>query len=174
LLEDGAGLGVDPARIAVTGDSAGGNMAAVAAQQLSGIAHQVLIFAVLDVAGIGATESYREFGNGYFLTQRDMAYFARSYAGDHDPADPLLSPIRAANLRGLPPATIVTAEYDPLRDENEAYAHMLKAAGVPVASRRFDGQVHPFHLVGSVIDDAIVARKWIGERLREALGSPVI
>lgn len=169
LLQDGAGLGVDPARIAVTGDSAGGNLAAVAAQRLPGIAHQVLIFAVLDVAGIGATGSYREFDTGYFLTQRDMAYFARSYAGDHDPADPLLSPIRAGDLQGLPPATIVTAEYDPLRDENEAYARMLEAAGVPVALRRFEGQVHPFHLLGGLIDDAIVARKWIGERLRAAL-----
>jgi acetyl esterase len=169
LLQDGAGLGVDPARIAVAGDSAGGNLAAVAAQRLPGIAHQVLIFAVLDVAGVGVTGSYREFGSGYFLTQRDMAYFARSYAGGHDPADPLLSPIRAENLRDLPPATIVTAEYDPLRDENEAYARMLEAAGVPVALRRFDGQVHPFHLIGGLIDDALVARKWIGERLLAAL-----
>jgi acetyl esterase len=169
LLRDGAGLGVDPARIAVAGDSAGGNLAAVAAQRLPGIAHQVLIFAVLDVAGVGATGSYREFDSGYFVTQRDMAYFARSYADGHDPTDPLLSPIRAADLRGLPPATIVTAEYDPLRDENEAYARMLQAAGVPVVLRRFDGQLHPFHVLGGLIDDAIVARKWIGERLRAAL-----
>jgi acetyl esterase len=169
LLRDGAGLGVDPARIAVAGDSAGGNLAAVAAQRLPGIAHQVLIFAVLDVAGVGATGSYREFGSGYFLTQRDMAYFARSYAGGHDPTDALLSPVRAVDLRGLPPATIVTAEYDPLRDENEAYARMLQAVGVPVALRRFDGQVHPFHVFGGLIDDAIVARRWVGERLRAAL-----
>jgi acetyl esterase len=170
LLEDGAGLGLDPARIAVTGDSAGGNMAAVAAQTLPGIAHQALVFAVLDLAGIGATASYREFGSGYFLTRRDMDYFARSYAGGHDPADPRLSPIRAATLRGLAPATIVTAECDPLRDENEAFARMLSAVGVPVQSRGFDGQVHPFHLLGGVIDDANTALRWIGERLRAALG----
>jgi acetyl esterase len=169
LLLDGAGLGVDRTRIAVAGDSAGGGMAAVAAQQLPGIAHQVLIFAVLDLAGVGETRSYRRFGTGYFLTERDMAHFARSYAGGHHPGAPLLSPIRAATLAGLPSATIVTAEYDPLRDENEAYAVKLTDAGVRVALRRFDGQVHPFHLLGGLIDDAAVARKWIGERLREAL-----
>jgi hypothetical protein len=108
------------------------------------------------------------------LTRRDMDYFARSYAGGHDPADPRLSPIRAATLRGLAPATIVTAECDPLRDENEAFARMLSAVGVPVQSRRFDGQAHPFHLLGGVIDDANTARRWIGERLRAALGPAVI
>lgn len=169
LLLDGAGLAVDSTRIAVAGDSAGGNMAAVAAQHLPGIVHQVLIFAVLDLAGVGETQSYRESGAGYFLTERDMAYFARSYAGTHDPADPLLSPIGALSLAGLPSATIVTAEYDPLRDENEAYADMLEDAGIPVALRRFDGQIHPFHLIGGLIDDAAVARGWIGERLRGAL-----
>jgi acetyl esterase len=171
LLQDGAGLGVDPARIAVTGDSAGGNMAAVAAQRLPGIAAQALIFPVMDVAGVGVTASYRNFGSGYFLTQQDMAYYASSYAGVHNPADPLLSPIRAQSLRGLPPATIITAEYDPLRDEGEAYAALLSEAGVPVELRRFDGQVHPFHLLGGIIDDANVARTWIGERLRATLAS---
>jgi len=169
LLEDGAGLNVDRTRIAVAGDSAGGGMAAVAAQQLPGIAHQVLVFAVLDLAGIGSTRSYREFGTGHFLTERDMAYFARSYAGDHNPADHRLSPIKAASLEGLPPATMVTAECDPLRDENEMYAAMLNKAGTPVELRRFSGQVHPFILLGGLIDDAIVARRWIGERLRAAL-----
>jgi len=172
LLEDGAGLGVDPARVAVAGDSAGGNLAAVACQRLrgvgSGIAHQVLIFPVTDAAAVGATASYREFGEGHFLTTRDMAYFVRSYAGRTDPADPRISPIRAADLSGLPPATVLTAECDPLRDEGEAYARDLERAGVEVTLRRFDGQVHPFVLIGSVIDDALVARSWLGERLRAA------
>jgi acetyl esterase len=173
LLTDGAGLDVDPTRVAVMGDSAGGNMAAAAAQQLrgvgTGIAHQVLIFPVMDAAGVGATDSYRKFGEGYFLTERDMAYFVRVYGGDHDLRDPRLSPLRAADLSGLPPATIVTAEYDPLRDEGEEYAQRLEAAGVKVTLRRFDGQVHPFILLGGLVDDANVARAWVGDRLRDAL-----
>jgi len=173
LLTDGAGLDVDPTRVAVMGDSAGGNMAAAAAQQLSGvgsgIAHQILIFPVLDAAGVGATDSYRKFGEGHFLTERDMAYFVRVYGGDHDLRDPRLSPLRAADLSGLPPATIVTAEYDPLRDEDENYAQRLAEAGVEVTLRRFDGQVHPFILLGGVVDDAKVARAWVAERLRNAL-----
>jgi acetyl esterase len=173
LLEDGAGLDVDPARVAVTGDSAGGNLAAVACQQPrgvgSGIAHQVLIFPVTDAVAVGETASYREFGEGHFLTTRDMAYFVRSYAAGTDPADPKISPLRAADLSGLPPATVLTAECDPLRDEGEAYAKKLEQAGVEVTLRRFDGQVHPFILVGGLIDDAGVARSWLGERLRAAL-----
>jgi acetyl esterase len=173
LLEDGAGLGVDPTRVAVTGDSAGGNLAAVACQQLrgvgNGIAHQVLIYPVADAAGVGQTDSYREFGEGYFLTTRDMAYFVRSYAGEADPADVRISPLRAPDLSGLPPATVLTAEYDPLRDEGEAYAMRLRDAGVDVTLRRFDGQVHPFVLLGGLIDDANAARSWLGDRLRSAL-----
>jgi acetyl esterase len=172
LLEDGAGLGVDPARVAVAGDSAGGNLAAVACQQLrgvgSGIVHQVLICPVTDAAGVGATASYQEFGEGHFLTTRDMAYFVRSYAGKTDSADPRMSPLRADDLSGLPPATVLTAECDPLRDEGEAYARRLREAGVDVTLRRFDGQVHPFVLLGGILDDANVARSWLGERLRAA------
>ena len=172
LLEDGAGLGVDPTRVAVAGDSAGGNLAAVVCQRLrgvgSGIVHQVLIFPATDAAAVGGTASYREFGEGHFLTTRDMAYFVRSYAGDTDPADVRISPLRATDLSGLPPATVLTAECDPLRDEGEAYARRLEQAGVEVTLRRFDGQVHPFVLLGGIVDDANVARSWLGERLRAA------
>ena len=177
LLEDGAGLGVDPTRVAVAGDSAGGNLAAVACQQLrgvgSGIVHQVLVFPVTDAAAVGETDSYREFGEGHFLTTRDMAHFVRSYAGDTDPADVRISPLRAQDLSGLPPATVLTAECDPLRDEGEVYARRLRQAGVEVTLRRFDGQVHPFILLGGLVDDANVARAWLGERLGSALaGEP--
>jgi acetyl esterase len=172
LLEDGAGLDIDRTRVAVAGDSAGGNLAAVACQQLrgvgSGIVHQVLVFPVTDATAVGETASYREFGEGHFLTTQDVAHFVRSYVGDADPADVRISPLRATDLSGLPPATVVTAECDPLRDEGEAYARRLEQAGVEVTVRRFDGQVHPFILLGGVIDDANVARSWIGERLRAA------
>jgi acetyl esterase len=123
---------------------------------------------VTDGAGIGATNSYREFGEGYFLSTQDMAYFTRSYAGGTDPADVRISPLRASDLSGLPPATILTAECDPLRDEAEAYADKPREAGVDVTLRRFDGQVHPFILLAGLVDDARVARSWLGERLRGA------
>jgi acetyl esterase len=175
LLEDGAGLDVDRTRVAVAGDSAGGNLAAVACQQLrgvgSGIVHQVLVFPATDAASVGETASFREFGEGHFITTQDVAHFVGCYVGDADPADVRISPLRATDLSGLPPATVVTAECDPLRDEGEAYAASLERAGVEVALRRFDGQVHPFILLGGVIDDANVARSWIGERLRAAFSA---
>ena len=172
LLEDGAGLDIDRTRVAVAGDSAGGSLAAVACQQLrgvgSGIVHQVLIFPATDAASVGENASYREFGEGYFLTIPDIAHLVRSYAGDTDPADVRISPLRATDLSGLPPATVLTAECDPLRDEGEAYARHLEQAGVEVTARRFDGQIHTFISLGGIIDDANVARSWLGERLREA------
>ncbi len=173
LLTDGAEWNIDPDRVAVTGESAGGNLAAVACQQLrhvgSGIKHQALIFPVTDCAGVGQTESYRRFAEGHFLTLRDMEFFVRSYVGDADPADPRLSPLRAPDLSGLPPASVVTAEYDPLRDEGEAYAARLAESGVKAEVRRYAGQVHPFIVFASLVDDARDARAWVARRLREAL-----
>ncbi|WP_210493442.1 alpha/beta hydrolase [Patulibacter sp. SYSU D01012] len=172
LLQDGAGLGVDPARVAVAGDSAGGNLAAVVALALrgvgAGLVHQALIYPATDLAGIGETASYREYAEGHFLTTRDMRYFRDSYLAGHDPADPRVSPLRAEDLSGLPPATVVTGERDPLRDEGEAYADRLRAAGVPAEVRRFAGQVHPFVLMAGMIDDAVEARRYLSARLRAA------
>jgi acetyl esterase len=174
LLEDGAGLGVDPARVAVCGDSAGGNLAAVAALALrgvgSGLVHQALIYPVTDAAGVGATGSYAAFGEGHFLTTGDMAYFVRSYAGSTDPADPRLSPLRAPDLAGAAPASVVVAACDPLRDEGHAYADRLREAGVEADLREFAGQVHPFVLLAGIVDDAVEARAWLATRLRAAFG----
>ncbi|WP_219417073.1 alpha/beta hydrolase [Pseudonocardia nigra] len=171
LLDGTAGLDTDPGAAAVAGDSAGGNLAAVVAQQLRGsspgLRHQVLIYPVT-TARAGTTPSYAEFADGHFLTRRDMQYFLDTYAGGVDPADPRLAPAAAEDLTGLPAATVVTAECDVLRDEGEAYARRMQAAGVPVALRRFDGQVHPFVYLGGIIDDALVARRFMGERLRAA------
>jgi acetyl esterase len=173
-LQDGVGdLDVDGERVAVAGDSAGGNLAAVVAQHLRraepALAHQALIYPVTD-ARVGATASYAEFADGHFLTRRDMQYFVDSYASGVDPADPRVSPLRAPDLAGVAPATVVTAECDPLRDEGEAYAERLRAAGVPVELRRFAGQVHPFVLLAGMIDAAREARAWVAERLRGAFG----
>jgi len=163
--------GVDPSRVAVAGDSAGGNLAAVVAQQLrdqTGLRHQVLIYPVTQ-ARVGQTESYRQFRDGHFLTARDMQYFFDCYAAGVDPDDPRLSPLAAADLSGLAAATVITAECDPLRDEGEQYAAALRAAGVDVATRRYDGQVHPFVYMSGLIDDAVRAREFIGSQLRQAL-----
>lgn len=163
--------GADPQRVAVAGDSAGGNLAAVVAQQLrveSGLRHQALIYPVTQ-ARVGLTDSYREFADGYFLTARDMQYFIDAYAAEVDPDDPRLAPAAAGNLTGLAPATVITAECDPLRDEGEAYAAAMQRAGVEVELRRFDGQVHPFVAMGGVIDDASVARRYLADRIASAL-----
>ena len=139
-------------KLAVAGDSAGGNLSAVVAQQLRdaggpAIAAQLLIYPAVDVTGEYA--SRLENAEGYFLDLATMAWFMNHYAAD--PAhhtDPRVSPLRHHDLTGLPPAVVVTAEFDPLRDEGEAYAAELSAAGVPVEVRRFDGMIHGFFDMG--------------------------
>jgi acetyl esterase len=141
------------ARFGVAGDSAGGNLAAVVAQQLTAdgtpVAAQFLIYPAVDAAG--EYPSRVENAKGYFLEQPTMDWFYGHYAGSwEDPNDPRLSPLHAADLGGLPPAVIVTAEYDPLRDEGEAYGAALRAAGVAADVRRFDGMIHGFFDMGTV------------------------
>jgi acetyl esterase len=140
-------------RLAVAGDSAGGNLAAVVSQQLRDaggppLAAQFLVYPATDVTGEYASRA--ENGEGYFLDLPTMGWFMGHYAPD--PAlhtDPRVSPLRHEDLTGLPPAVVVTAELDPLRDEGEAYATALAAAGVPVEVRRFDEMIHGFFDMGS-------------------------
>jgi acetyl esterase len=140
-------------RLAVAGDSAGGNLAAVVTQQLRdtggpAIAAQLLVYPACDVTG--EYPSRHENAEGYFLDLPTMAWFLNHYAADaavHE--DPRLSPLQHGDLAGLPPAVVVTAEYDPLRDEGEAYAKALAAAGVPVEVKRFDGMIHGFFDMGA-------------------------
>ncbi len=143
-------LGADPERVGVAGDSAGGNLAAVVAQQARQQgsrepALQVLIYPVVDFS---AHRRSRElFGEGFLLTNADMDWFECSYLGGLDSAqvhDPRASPLLAEQLAGLAPALVVTAGFDPLRDEGEAYATALRAAGNVVLERRFPGYVHAF------------------------------
>ncbi|WP_188193484.1 alpha/beta hydrolase [Nonomuraea sp. SYSU D8015] len=156
--------------VAVIGDSAGGNLAAVAAGQARDaglrLAHQVLVYPVLDTAM--DTPSYREFAKGFGLDAEEMAWFARQYAGGADPADPRVSPLRSPDLTGLAPATVVTAECDVLRDEGERYAHRLAEAGVPAELRRYDGAVHGFFGLPGLFDQAVEARDYVAARLRES------
>ncbi len=142
-----ASVGADPARIVVAGDSAGGNLAAVTALRIRDeggprLAGQLLIYPVTDHAEAGHP-SYAEFAEGYGLTDADMRWFFEQYVPN--PADrihPHASPLRAADLSGLPPAHVMTAEYDVLRDEAEAYARRLEEAGVEVEAIRYPGINH--------------------------------
>lgn len=169
-----AELGADAARLVVAGDSAGGNLAAVTALRARDlgaprIRHQVLIYPATHCDF--NTPSYRENAQGYFLTADAMRWFWAHYlANPAQASEPYACPAHAADLKGLPPATVITAEYDPLRDEGEDYAAQLRAAGVPVVLKRYDGMIHGFVSMGDVFDDARAAQRLIAEQLRAAWG----
>lgn len=166
-----ARLDIDPARIAVGGDSAGGNLAAVVAQMNhdSGKfenALQVLIYPVTDVSC--EWPSYERNASGYMLTAAALRWLIDTYIPDpEDRKNVLASPMRHENLAGLPPALIISAEFDPLVDENEAYAARLVNAGVPTNYVCFAGMIHPFFTLGGVIDDAERAEDMIAAELRK-------
>jgi acetyl esterase len=171
-----AELGGDAARIAVGGDSAGGNLAAVCALRArdSGgpdLALQVLVYPVCDCDF--ETESYKANGEGYLLEAEQMRWFFDCYTagGNIDPADWQISPLRAPDLRGLAPAIVITGEYDPLRDEGEAYTERLRAAGVAVESRRYDGMIHGFFGCPGAFDASVEAMGQVGTALRRAFGT---
>ena len=166
-------LGVDTKRLAVGGDSAGGNLAAVVALLARDagappIAFQVLLYPVTDVGT--ETRSYRDFADGYMLTRDSMKWFFDHYLGAPDQArDWRVSPLRASSLARVAPALIVTAGFDPLRDEGEAYAHALTAAGVRVDYVCYGGMIHGFVPMGRLIDSGNRAVSHIAASLREAL-----
>jgi acetyl esterase len=141
-----AAWGHDAHRIGVGGDSAGGNIAAVLCQDLAKAqvppAFQLLLYPVTDTSRHSA--SYREFADGFYLTEKQMDWYTEHYLGGADRTDPRVSPLLAEDLTGLPPAYVATAGFDPLRDEGEAYARRLAEAGVPVALRRHDSLIHAF------------------------------
>ena len=151
-------FGVDAGRLAVGGDSAGGNLAAVVALQARDagaplIKLQVLVYPVTDVAA--ESRSYQDFSEGYMLTRESMRWFTAHYLGaPGQGSDWRVSPLRAASHAGLPPALVITAGFDPLCDEGEAYAAALRKAGVRVAHERFEGQIHGFVNMGRIIADA--------------------
>jgi len=166
-------LGIDPRRIAVGGDSAGGNLAAVVALLARDagtpqIALQALLYPVTDV-GI-EWPSYQAFADGYLLTSESMRWFIAHYlTSEKEAADWRASPLRAPSLRGLPPALIVTAGFDPLRDEGEAYARALRDAGVRVDYVCYGGMIHGFIPMGRLIDTGNRAVSHVAASLREAL-----
>lgn len=170
--EDAARLGVDPSRIAVGGDSAGGNLAAVVAQRTREGGprprFQLLIYPAVDMTM--SMPSIQSLGHGYALERDEMEWFRSQYVPPGtDLRDPRVSPLHAADLRGLPPAFVMTAGFDPLRDEGDAYAARLREAGVAVRHVCYGPLVHGFlnttgaiHGAGLALDDAVTA-------LREAL-----
>ncbi|WP_243726159.1 alpha/beta hydrolase [Actinomadura rubrisoli] len=164
--------GAVPGAVAVAGDSAGGNLAAAVALLARDrgvpLAHQLLVYPVTDTAM--DTPSWRAYGSGYGLDAGTLARFMDLYRGGADPSDPRLAPLRAPDLSGAAPATIITAEYDILRDEGEAYARRLAEAGVPVRAHRYDGVVHSFFLLPEIFDAGAEAMGLAVRRLRAAFG----
>ena len=165
-------LGVDSARLAVGGDSAGGNLAAAVALAVRDrrgprLVLQLLIYPA--TAHSFDTVSYRENGEGYMLTREGMKWFWNHYlARPEDGRQPYASPLLAKDLGGLAPALVITAEYDPLRDEGEAYAKRLAEAGVPVTNTRYPGLVHGFIRMINVLDPAKRALDEVAAALRKA------
>ncbi|WP_194927462.1 alpha/beta hydrolase [Catenulispora pinisilvae] len=150
-------FGTEPAGLAVGGDSAGGNLAAVvsllARDDSLGLAGQLLVYPNTDQ--LAADGSMRDNTDPWLFNHRSVSWYRQHYlADDADAANPLASPLRAADLAGLPPALVVTAEYDPLRDQGEAYARRLAASGVQVELTRYEGMVHGFFAMSGAVDAA--------------------
>jgi acetyl esterase len=172
-LEEIAGLQVP---VLVAGDSSGGNLAAVVAQRAAAcgaprLTAQVLVYPVTD-ADLD-TASYTDAGNQLIVSRDSMSWFWDQYVPD--PAhrtDPGVSPLRAADLAGLPPAVVITAEHDVMRDEGEAYVDKLRAAGVPVEHQRFGGQLHGFFTMVAVLPGSAAGMDFVVAHIRRLLDAP--
>jgi acetyl esterase len=173
----GGGIGEylgDPARIALAGESAGANMATSACRMLRDgggprIAYQLLICPWTDLSSF-ERESCALFGDGPWLPRRNLEYYRAQYLGDPAQAfDPRVSPLLAENLRGLPPAHVVTAEFDVLRDDGEAYARRLAEEGTPATMKRYRGMIHSFIALNAVFSKAEEAIDDCAAKLRERL-----
>jgi acetyl esterase len=175
VAEHAIEFGIDPNGLAVGGDSAGGNLAAVTclmARDRGGpkVAFQLLVYPVTDY--YDDRPSLREFAQGYLLTKPLMDYFWQHYlARPEDGRQPRASPMYASSLTGLPPAMVITAECDPIRDQGEAYAQRLREAGVPVSLKRYEGAIHAFFNMAGVIDSGKQAITDAASALKAALHS---
>ncbi len=170
-----AEINANSGKIAIGGDSAGGNLTAVVAQMARyqggpNLALQLLNYPATDFTFDGP--SIHENGQDYFLTIDDMNWFMNHYLNnDADKKDPQASPLQSANLRGLPPALVITGEYDPLRDEGETYGKRLKEAGVPVTISRYNGVIHGFLSLEPFTDKGKQAREECAQALRVAFAT---
>ena len=176
VSENSETLNGDPLRIAVAGDSAGGNIAAILCQMSRDrkgpeIKYQILIYPVTDLSST-RTESYDKHGEGYMLTKDGMIYFINHYLDrDENKNHPYASPLLAENLSNLPPALIIVAEFDVLRDECLAYADRLKKAGIPVTCLQYDDMIHAFFNLSGVVDRTREAIEDMCGKLRQVFRS---
>ena len=170
VAANGDEIDVDSSKIAVSGDSAGGNLAAVVclmAKDKGGpkISYQILFYPVTEHSY--ETKSYQENADGYFLTKDSMVWFWNHYLQqEEDGKNPYASPLLAEDVSGLPPALVVTAEYDPLRDEGEAYAKKLLDAGVGVTLKRYEGLIHGFIWMSGALPQGVEAIELAAEELK--------
>ncbi|RFU19606.1 alpha/beta hydrolase [Geodermatophilus marinus] len=168
-------LGTEPAGLVVSGDSAGGNLAAVVALMARDrggpeIAFQALIYPVTDCADM-ETDSYRANGEGYLLTAASMRWFRDHYVPDEAArTEPYASPVRAADLSGLPPAFVAVMEFDPLHDDGAKYAERLREAGVPVTLQRYEGQIHGLFWLGGMCGRYQTLVEDVAREVKGALG----
>jgi acetyl esterase/lipase len=173
LAQHASALGIDPGRLGIGGDSAGATLAAVVCQSLQGVqpvhlAFQFLLCPITDLAAESA--SRRSFASGYLVDADTLEHDLKHYLPEGtDRADPRISPLYAPDLSGLPPTAVHTAEYDPLRDEGQAYAGRLKDAGVRTIYRCHPGMIHLFYGMAGVISQAGAAYALMGEDVRALL-----
>ena len=173
VIDNAADLRIDPARVAVGGASAGGNLAAavaLVAREKGGprIAFQLLTVPVTELSSKAA--SHREFAEGYGLTSADMEWYGRHYVRTEADADDPRASVLRADLHDLPPAFVITAECDPLRDDGEAYADRLRELGIAARYKRYPGMFHGFMSFPGVLPEAALAFEEAGAALREAFG----
>ncbi|TAK54959.1 MAG: alpha/beta hydrolase [Gammaproteobacteria bacterium] len=179
VAREAGALGIDPARIAVVGDSAGGTLVVTTcllARERGGpkIALQVSVYPALSVTDGEEFPSRRRLGGGdYFISFEDFAFFRRVYLSDPEIEAllPLVSPIYAPDYKGLPPALMITAGYDPCVDEGHRYVERLRADGVPASEICYAGTIHPFFLFDGVIDAGRDAQQLVAGAVREFFGS---
>jgi acetyl esterase len=167
---------IDPQRLAVGGDSSGGNLAAVVTLMARETGDPKIAFQLLVYPAVDFTDTDRpsmvQYAEGHFLTRPLMDYFSNLYVPKaEDRRRVHASPLFASDFRGLPPAMVITAECDLIRDQGELYAQKLKEAGVPVTVKRYDGMIHPFFSFGGIMDDARDAHAAAASAVRSALSA---
>jgi acetyl esterase len=175
LRSRGREIGADPGRIGVAGDSAGGNLSAVVSQ-LAGRSElpvptcQVLIYPAVDF--FFETASHRDLEHGHVIPRDRIVWYAEQYLrGQADRTDPRAAPVRTTDLTGQPPALVITAGFDPLRDEGRVYADRLREAGVDVVYHEYPGQIHAFISLTKVIPQGMACTLEVADYLRRHLGN---